>query len=280
MTTETPTASVASVRGLRAPASAKAVLMGLRQIKGGAVRVVYPDGAAHIYGEAGAETITFRVKNWRFARRVVFNGDIGFAEGFMAKEWETDDLPALLTLLADNIERFQRLFGGSVLGKTFNWLRHISRPNTKTGSRKNILAHYDLGNRFYEAWLDRTMTYSSAKFDAAHIADLEAAQLAKYRALAEQLELQPGDHVLEIGCGWGGFAEFAAREYGVRVTGITISDEQLAYARARMEQAGLSDRVEIRRQDYRDVAGEFDKVASIEMFEAVGEKYWPAYFAK
>ncbi len=275
-----PRASVSNVNALRAPASAKAVLLGLRQIRGGAVRVAYPDGASQIYGDATGPVIALRIKDWRFAPRVITNGDIGLAEGFMAGEWETDDLPALLTLLADNIERFQSLLEGSALGKAANWLRHIMRPNTRTGSRKNILAHYDLGNRFYEAWLDRTMTYSSARFDETKVQDLEAGQVAKYRALAEQLELKADEHVLEIGCGWGGFAEFAAREYGVRVTGITISDEQLEYARARMERAGLADRVEIRRQDYRDVEGQFDKVVSIEMFEAVGEKYWPAYFDK
>jgi len=275
-----PPASAGDVNALRAPASAKAVLLALRQIKGGAVRLSTPEGAVHVLGDDQGPTIGFRVHDWRFARRVLLNGDIGFAEGFMAKEWDTDDLPALLTLLADNIERFQRLLEGSALGKAANWLRHLSNANTKSGSRKNILAHYDLGNRFYEAWLDRTMTYSSAKFDETQVADLEAAQLAKYRAMAEQLDLKVGDHVLEIGCGWGGFAEFAAREYGVRVTGITISDEQFEYARARMERAGLCDCVEIRRQDYRDVGGQFDKVASIEMFEAVGEKYWPAYFGK
>jgi len=275
-----PHASASDVRALRAPASAKAVLLGLRQVRGGTVRVTYPDGGAHLFGDSDAEIIDLRIKDWRFARRVLTNGDIGLAEGFMAGEWDTDRLPDLLTLLADNIERFQRLFEGSVLGKAANWLRHLARPNTKSGSRKNILEHYDLGNRFYEAWLDRTMTYSSARFDASQVQDLEAGQIAKYRALAEQLELKAGEHVLEIGCGWGGFAEFAAREYDVRVTGITISDEQLEYARARMERAGLSNLVEIRRQDYRDVEGQFDKVVSIEMFEAVGEKYWPAYFNK
>jgi cyclopropane-fatty-acyl-phospholipid synthase len=165
------------------------------------------------------------------------------------------------------------------MGKALHWLRHLSNANTRRGARRNILAHYDLGNRFYEAWLDASMTYSAARFDAT-VRDLETAQRAKYRALAEYLELKPGEHVLEIGCGWGGFAEFAARGYGVRVTGITISDQQLAYAQLRIEKAGLSNQVQIRREDYRDVSGQFDKVASIEMFEAVGEKYWPAYFAK
>ncbi|QGZ95119.1 SAM-dependent methyltransferase [Terricaulis silvestris] len=271
-------ATTALVSGLKAPASAKAVLFGLMQIKGGVLAITLPDGRIVDFGEGQARA-DMTVRDWRFGRRVLINGDIGFAEGFMAREWETSDLPALLTLLADNIERFTRLMDGNVIGKAVNWLRHVTNANTRAGSRRNILAHYDLGNRFYEAWLDRTMTYSSAKFDA-KANDLEGAQVEKYRALAQQLELKAGDHVLEIGCGWGGFAEFAAREYGARVTGITISDEQLAYAQARIERAGLSHLVDIRRQDYRDVEGQFDKVASIEMFEAVGERYWPAYFAK
>ncbi|MGQ0533226.1 MAG: class I SAM-dependent methyltransferase [Caulobacteraceae bacterium] len=272
-------ASSAVIAGVRAPASAKAVLLALLQLKGGAAHVALPDGRVFAFGDGSDAPVDFRIKDYRFARRVLVSGDIGFAEGFMAGEWQSADLSALLTLLAANVERFTRLLEGGPIGKAAHWMRHLSRANTKRGARRNILAHYDLGNRFYEAWLDASMTYSSARFDA-KVRDLEAAQRAKYKALAEHLELKPDDHVLEIGCGWGGFAEFAAREYGARVTGITISDEQLVYARARMEKAGLSDRVEIRRQDYRDVEGQFDKVASIEMFEAVGEKYWPAYFGK
>ncbi|MFO1018646.1 MAG: cyclopropane-fatty-acyl-phospholipid synthase family protein [Hyphomonadaceae bacterium] len=267
------------ISALRAPASAKAVLFALLQIKGGATVVSLPNGKRLRFGDDGVAAVDFKIRDYRFARRVLLNGDIGFAEGLMAGEWETDDLSALLTLLADNVERFKRLLEGSPVGKAMNWLRHLSNANTKNGSRKNILAHYDLGNRFYEAWLDPSMTYSSARFDT-KVRDLEAAQHAKYRALAEHLDLKPTDHVLEIGCGWGGFAEFAAREYGARVTGITISDEQFAYATSRMERAGLAHLVEIKRQDYRDVEGQFDKVASIEMFEAVGEQYWPTYFAK
>ncbi len=267
------------ISALRAPASAKAVLFALLQIKGGATVVSLPNGKRLRFGDDGVAAVDFKIRDYRFARRVLLNGDIGFAEGLMARELETDDLSALLTLLADNVERFKRLLEGSPVGKAMNWLRHLSNANTKSGSRKNILAHYDLGNRFYEAWLDPSMTYSSARFDT-KVRDLEAAQHAKYRALAEHLDLKPTDHVLEIGCGWGGFAEFAAREYGARVTGITISDEQFAYATSRMERAGLAHLVEIKRQDYRDVEGQFDKVASIEMFEAVGEQYWPTYFAK
>ena len=264
---------------LGAPASAKAVLLALLQLKGGAALVTLPDGRRLAFGDGAGPSVDFQIRSYQFANRVLSSGDIGFAEGLMAGEWESDDLSPLLTLLASNVERFTRLLEGGPIGKAVHWVRHVSNANTKSGSRRNSLAHYDLGNEFYSAWLDASMTYSSARFDA-QVRDLEAGQRAKYRALAEHLELKATDHVLEIGCGWGGFAEYAAREYGARVTGITISDEQLAYAQARMAKAGLFDRVEIRRQDYRDVEGQFDKVASIEMFEAVGEKYWPAYFGK
>ncbi len=278
-TPEPTRATSGVITALRAPASAKAVLLALLQVKGGAVIVTLPGGQKLQFGEMSADPVDFHIRDYRFARRVLVSGDIGFAEGLMAGEWESNDLSGLLTLLADNVERFKRLLEGSPIGKALHWARHLANANTKSGSRKNILAHYDLGNSFYEAWLDPSMTYSSALFDA-KVRDLESAQRAKYLALAKHLDLKAGEHVLEIGCGWGGFAEFAAREYGVRVTGITISDEQYAYARARIERAALSHLVEIRRQDYRDVEGQFDKVASIEMFEAVGEKYWPAYFAK
>jgi len=272
-------AARAAIGRLRIPLSARVVLTGLAEIRGGCVEVSLPSGQTLRLGDGAGPSLSMKINDYRFARRVVFNGDIGFAEGLMAGEWESEELPALLTLLADNAERFMRLLVGGWLGQALNWLRHRHRENTPTGAKRNILAHYDLGNSFYEAWLDRSMTYSSAKFDA-HVTDLEDAQRAKYAALAAHLELKPGEHVLEIGCGWGGFAEFAAREYGVRVTGITISDEQLRYARERMKRAGLEDRVDIRSQDYRQVEGQFDKIASIEMFEAVGEKYWPAYFGK
>jgi cyclopropane-fatty-acyl-phospholipid synthase len=264
---------------LRAPAAARAVMFGLMQVHGGSIATTLPCGRVLLFGQSKEAPIAMRIHDYRFARRVVFNGDVGFAEGLIAGEWESDDLPALLTLLAANAERFMRLFEGGAISKALNWLRHRRRANSRTGAKRNILAHYDLGNHFYEAWLDRSMTYSSGIFDMGG-GGLEGAQRAKYRALAEYLELKPNEHVLEIGCGWGGFAEFAAREYGVRVTGITISDEQLRYARERMRRAGLDDRVEVRSQDYRDVQGQFDKVASIEMFEAVGEKYWSAYFSK
>jgi cyclopropane-fatty-acyl-phospholipid synthase len=156
-------------------------------------------------------------------------------------------------------------------------LRHRLRPNTRAGARRNIAEHYDLGNEFYARWLDPTMTYSSAIFAEPGM-PLEEAQRAKYRRVVETLGIAATDHVLEIGCGWGGFAEFAAKETGCRVTGLTLSRAQAEFAKARMERQGLADRVDIRIEDYRDVEGKFDKIASIEMFEAVGEENWPVYF--
>ena len=171
-------ASSALIAGLKAPASAKAVLFALLQLKGGALVVTSPEGRKLVFGEDAGPVVDLRVKDWRFARRVLSSGDIGFAEGLMAGEWESEDLAALLTLLASNVERFTRLLEGGPVGKSLNWLRHVSRANTRGGARRNILAHYDLGNRFYEAWLDRSMTYSSARFDA-HVRDLESAHRAK-----------------------------------------------------------------------------------------------------
>jgi cyclopropane-fatty-acyl-phospholipid synthase len=156
-------------------------------------------------------------------------------------------------------------------------LLHMMRPNTRKGSRKNIYAHYDIGNDFYSRWLDPSMTYSSALFEDG-INDLEQAQLRKYEEMVRRLELQPQHHVLEIGCGWGGFAEYAARNVGCRVTGITISKAQYDYAVDRIQKAGLSDRVKIELIDYRDITGTYDRIASIEMFEAVGEAWWPTFF--
>jgi cyclopropane-fatty-acyl-phospholipid synthase len=262
-----------------APASAKMVLLGLSHIKGGALELTLPDGARLLLGDGEGPRPAMKINNYAFAKRVLRRGDIGFAEGLMAGEWESEDLSTLLTLLARNVERIKSLVSGGFIVRACNFLRHLGRANTRAGARRNILAHYDLGNQFYRAWLDPTMTYSSARFDA-HSRDLEAGQRAKYQALARHLDLKPGEHVLEIGCGWGGFAEYAAKEVGARVTGLTISDAQLAYAQERMQRAGVANLVDIRRQDYRDVQGAFDKVASIEMFEAVGEKYWPVYFRK
>jgi cyclopropane-fatty-acyl-phospholipid synthase len=272
-------ASAAAIAGLsRAPASLKAVLLLCLNIKRGALDMILPGGRTLRFG-AGAPHADLAVNDPAFARRVLFSGDIGFAEGYMAGEWETGDLSALLEIISLNLDGLTRLLRGNPLSVALGAIRHAGRRNTRAGARRNILEHYDLGNAFYAAWLDPTMTYSSAKFDHPG-EDLTSAQLNKYRALARRLDLQPGDKVLEIGCGWGGFAEVAARDYGARVTGLTISDAQRDFAVARMARLGLADKVDIQLRDYRDVEGRFDKVASIEMFEAVGETYWPAYFGK
>lgn len=219
------------------------------------------------------------VRDYRFMRRVLASGDIGLAEGYMAGEWDTPDLSALLEVLALNFDNIERVATGNPLMSLLHFVQHLLRPNTRDGSRRNIHAHYDLGNAFYSRWLDPTMTYSAARFAKPGEA-LSEAQRRKYRTLAESMDLRAGQHVLEIGCGWGGFAEYAAREVGARVTGITISEEQYRFAKERMFAQGLNERADIRLIDYRDVDGQFDRVASIEMFEAVGERYWPTYFGK
>jgi cyclopropane-fatty-acyl-phospholipid synthase len=219
------------------------------------------------------------IHDYRFVRRALAGGDIGFAEGYMAGEWETPDLSAVLEAFSLNYDRLTELVTGNVFIRVLNAIRHRLHRNSRSGSKKNIHAHYDLGNAFYSRWLDPSMTYSSARYERPG-QPLSEAQQAKYAALAKTIDLKPGQSVLEIGCGWGGFAEFAAKEVGARVTGVTISQEQYDFAKKRMFDQGLADKADIRLIDYRDVDGQFDRVASIEMFEAVGEEYWPTYFNK
>jgi len=208
----------------------------------------------------------------RFSR----HGELGFAESYISGDWETEDLSTLLYWGALNLESLFQALQSNFFVKWFNRLRHLVRHNSEQGSKRNISAHYDLGNDFYKLWLDSTMTYSSAIF-LSEDESLEQAQLRKYQQLLQSLDARPGEHILEVGCGWGGFAEFAAQK-GFRVTGITLSNEQLAWAQQRISNAGLSDLVEIKLQDYRKLNGEYDHIVSIEMFEAVGERYWPGYF--
>ncbi|MFA7261390.1 MAG: cyclopropane-fatty-acyl-phospholipid synthase family protein [Caulobacter sp.] len=219
------------------------------------------------------------VRDYRFIRRCLAAGSIGFAEGYMAGEWDTPDLSALLTGFALNFDRLQALVKGNPIVRAVDFVVHMMRRNDRRGSQKNIHAHYDLGNHFYARWLDSSMTYSSAVYERPG-EPLDQAQKHKYAALARSMDLQSGHEVLEIGCGWGGFAEFAAAEVGAKVTGITISREQYDFARKRLFEQGLAEKTDIQLIDYRDVEGRFDRVASIEMFEAVGEEYWPTYFAK
>ncbi len=232
-----------------------------------------------ITGDKPGPDATVRINDYNFMRRAFAAGTIGFAEGFMAGEWETPDLSAVLEAFSLNFDRLSALLSGNPVMRTVNVLYHLLHSNSRAGSRKNIHAHYDLGNGFYSRWLDPSMTYSSALYERPD-QPLSEAQHAKYAALARTIDLAPGKHVLEIGCGWGGFAEFAAKEVGARVTGITISQAQYDFARKRLFDQGLSEKADIQLIDYRDIEGTFDAVASIEMFEAVGEAYWPAYFGK
>ena len=265
----------------RAPAAFRAVLsIATENWEFGGLTVVMPSGRLiRIQGSAPGPQARLIVRDFRFVGRVLAAGDIGFGEGFMAGEWDTPDLSALLEALTANLDRLSRLMDGHPVMRTVHFISHLFHRNSRTGSRRNIEAHYDLGNAFYARWLDPGMTYSSARFETPG-QDLSAAQRNKYTSLARQIDLRPGHTMLEIGCGWGGFAEFAAKEIGARVTGVTISPSQAEFARKRLFDQGLADRADIQLIDYRDVEGRFDRVASIEMFEAVGEEYWPDYFAK
>jgi cyclopropane-fatty-acyl-phospholipid synthase len=251
-----------------------------RRLEVGRLTLELPDGRHEVVvGSAPGPAGHIRINRARAIRRFFTSGTLGFSEAFVDGDWDSNELPELLELLARNEHQW--------LGDTSGWswrrlqarLLHLLRPNDRPGSRSNILAHYDLGNSFFARWLDPGMMYSSARYRSGDEA-LEAAQRNKLTDMAQLLDLGPGAQLLEIGCGWGGFAEFVAKETGARVTAITISDQQHAYASERIQREGLNDRVEIRLQDYRDVRGSFDAVASIEMFEAVGERYWPLFFGK
>lgn len=267
------------VKGL--PAKARMVLSAAMKLPRGSLKVRMPDGRAVLVGgNAPGPDAELVLKNWRLPGRAFSGGTIGVAESYMDGDWESPDVTSFLELFVVNSAVGERIAGGaSWLINTVQRIRHWFNENTRTGSKRNISAHYDLGNAFYRQWLDPSMTYSSALY-ATGANDLESAQAAKYRALAKDTGIGKKDHVLEIGCGWGGFAEFAAREIGCRVTGLTISREQHDFAKERIQKAGLSDKVDIKLQDYRDETGTYDRIASIEMFEAVGEKYWPVFFGK
>lgn len=209
--------------------------------------------------------------------RLLREGQLGFCEAYLDGQWSTPDLQAFMDYFhADNDAIFDG-FPGQKLVQMVEQFRFWLQRNHRAQAKKNISHHYDLGNDFYGLWLDDTMTYSSAIFETGQ-EDLEKAQTAKYKSMVDQMGVAPGDHVLEIGCGWGGFAEYAAKQRGLKVTCLTISQEQYKYAVDRIAKAGLSDQVTFKIQDYRDETGTYDGIASIEMFEAVGEQYWPAYF--
>ena len=256
----------------------------LHRLDVGSVELTTPEGAMLRFGPGGAPTAgiksnpaVLQFRDWGIAGEALKGGDVAFAESYMEGRWDTPDLTQLLTVLAANQSALERAFYGQWWSRTLLRLKHFLNANTKRQSRRNILAHYDLGNDFYGLWLDSTMTYSSALFDGRFDLDSKVAQQAKYSRLLNELDLRGDADILEIGCGWGGFAETAVRA-GHRVTGISLSDAQTRYAQQRLDRVGLTDRVSLHLLDYRDVRGTYDGIASIEMFEAVGERYWPAYF--
>ena len=244
----------------------------------GRLDIVLPDGRVFRAGGHGPGPVAeLHIHNPDIFARLIREGDLGFCEAYLDGWWSTHDLQDFMDLVhADNEDVYDGFLGMGAI-RAFEKLRFWWQSNSRRQARKNISHHYDLGNSFYGLWLDETMTYSSALF-ATGQESLEAAQIAKYASMIDQMGAQAGDHILEIGCGWGGFAEYAAKELGMTVTGLTISREQYDYAVARIKDAGLSDRVTIKLQDYRDERGQYDGIASIEMFEAVGERYWPTYF--
>jgi len=263
------------------PLSAQLVMRALAHMRVGVLNLCLPDGRrVRIEGEQIGPEADLVLNNWNLPYSAFKRGSIGVAESYMDGDWESSDVPTMLELFLLN-EHVRDNVAGRIRGLAHivERLRHLFRSNSKEQAKRNISAHYDLGNRFYEKWLDPSMTYSSALFQTG-ANDLQSGQKAKYKALADSIGIRPDSHVLEIGCGWGGFAEYVAGDIGARVTGLTISREQLDYAQQRIKRAGLDHRVDFKFQDYRDERGVYDHIASIEMFEAVGEKYWPGYFAK
>ena len=263
-----------------APAAARAVLAMMRNLRHGSLDVRLPDGQSMHFGNAaeGQPRAAISMRNWKVCAAALRSGDIGFAETYIAGDWTTPDLAALITLFTTNRDDVEEIVYGTWFGSLLYRVKHVLRRNSKSGSKRNIHAHYDLGNAFYRLWLDPTMSYSSAWFEGDRGGDLAQAQHAKSRRALAACDVGPGDRVLEIGCGWGALAELGARELGAKVTGVTLSTEQLAWARDRLATAGLD--ADLRLQDYREIDDPpFDAVVSIEMFEAVGRRYWPDFFA-
>lgn len=242
----------------------------LEKLHGGMLEVRLPDGSSQLFGE-GEHGVTLQVHDEAMFGQVLAKGDIGLAESYLDGHWDSPDITGLLSLLAKNRDALKKAVYGSWRNLLAARVRHWLNGNSRAGSKRNIMAHYDLGNDFYKLWLDPSMSYSAAIYRDVDDGSLEAAQHAKYRRILHHLKAGPGQSVLEIGCGWGGFAEMAV-EQGLQVTGLTLSPAQLEWAQKRVPSADL------RLQDYRDTSEQFDHVVSIEMFEAVGERWWPTYF--
>ena len=275
-----------------APAAARTALQLLGRLRHGTLTLQLPDGSMQFFGEtqrsAGAgpgerSAAMIALRNWNVCSAALKSGDIGFAESYIAGDWTTPSLPDLLALLLRNRAALEDAVYGSWWGRLAYRMQHLLNRNSRTGSRRNIHAHYDLGNAFYALWLDDTMNYSSAWFEGDPTRPMRDAQHAKVRRALRMAKVQPGDRVLEIGCGWGALAEMATTEFQASLTGVTLSTEQLAFAQRRMAELGVptgaGQTAELRLQDYRDIHdGPYDAICSIEMVEAVGRAYWPTYF--
>ncbi|PPE66272.1 SAM-dependent methyltransferase [Caldimonas caldifontis] len=279
-TTTTPVEQLAKLLPPSAPAAARTVLRMMAHLRHGSLDVQLPDGSTAHFGTPEGPRAAIRLRNWNVCALALKSGDIGFAESYIAGDWTTPDLPALIRLFIANRDDIESVVYGTWWGRLLYRVRHLLNRNSREGSRKNIHAHYDLGNEFYRLWLDPSMAYSSAWFEGDLNRSLTEAQEAKVRRALRECALRPGERVLEIGCGWGGLAEVAVTEFDAHVTGVTLSTEQLAYAQARLAALGRAPQADLRLQDYRDIAdGPYDAICSIEMFEAVGREYWDGYFA-
>ena len=283
---ETLTASAVPSTQATAGLYQRLVLDALGKMTAGCLRIELPDGNVQTIGSADAEiSASICVRDSAFFKRCVLFGDVGFGESYVAGEWDTNSIERVISWAILNVEKSPAMSGSKSrafalnLLKFYNRALHLLRPNSVRTAQQNIAEHYDLGNDFYRLWLDPTMTYSSAYFTAPD-QSLESAQTEKYDALCRKLRLTPTDRVLEIGSGWGGFACHAVRFYGCHVTTATISAEQFHFAKERFKREGVASRVDIRLEDYRNLTGQFDKIASIEMMEALGDRYLETYFAK
>ena len=261
------------------PAAARTVLKLLQRLRHGSLSVQLPNGVVQRFGTDNSLHATLVLHNWNVCSAALKSGDIGFAEAFIAGDWTSPNLVDLLRVLVKNRAEVDAVIFGSWVGRLFYRIKHLLNRNTKANSQKNIHAHYDLGNAFYQLWLDETMNYSSAMFGGDLSQPMAQAQKTKVRRALTLSHVKPGDRVLEIGCGWGALAEMATTEFGASITGVTLSTEQLAFAKARMERLGVADKADLRLQDYRDIKdAQFDAICSIEMVEAVGQEYWGTYF--
>ena len=263
-----------------APAASRTVLKLLEHICHGSLTLQLPDGSMQRFGQQTLPHATLVLHNWQPCSAALKSGDIGFAESFIAGDWSTPNLTELLRVLIKNRTEVEGVIYGTWAGRLLYRLKHLLHRNTRTNSQKNIHAHYDLGNAFYQLWLDDSMNYSAALFNGDLNQSMSQAQHTKVRRTLHMAGVQAGHRVLEIGCGWGALAEMATTEFGAELTGVTLSTEQLAFAQARLARLGVQNRTSLRLQDYRDIVdAPFDAICSVEMVEAVGRAYWPTYFA-